>query len=606
MGRGIVMRGAVLLLAAVALFPGCRDGADGAAPERELYTVVARDFEFVEASRQSFHAKGLTRWPGRVTSRAISSQGVRLRTPGEISFEVRAEAGDRLRLSYVRAEPTEESSDEPADISIRVQSGHAVTTPAAVTDEWQQIEIDLTPVAGTVSEITINLRPGPGDVLIGQVLHLRRATVARPNVILYLEDTLRADHLGSYGYERPTDPHLARLAAEGVQFTRAFAASNWTRPAVSTLLTGLDPGDHGNTTEGGRIPDVASTLAELYGKAGYVTAAFVTNIHAGPWSGLDRGFDLHLDRKAFPRSSRDSSLTSGLINDALFEFLEQHDDELLFVYVHSTDPHEPYRSLSEDLFAVMAAGSPAAPPRLPDDRREQWSEWTLHYDGEVHHNDRSLRQLDEHLETLGLKQDTLLAFTSDHGEAFAEHERWGHRRTMHQEELGVPWVLRWPAALAGGVVLDEPVGHVDIGPTLLGLSGVPAPPAWRGRDLSALCRDAGDDGVLPAAPLLAWGGSGEGPVLACVVPPWKLVAVPGPDGEPVPVGLYNLELDPEELHDRLREDALRPVVDGLLDPLRDLVARHADSSGDSVPVEEALTGLDEDDLDWLRAMGYLK
>ena len=106
-------------------------------------------------------------------------------------------------------------------------------------------------------------------------------------------------------------------------------------------------------------------------------------------------------------------------------------------------------------------------------------------------------------------------------------------------------------------------------------------------------------------PLLIWGGSADGPVLAAVRPPWKLVAVPGADGEPLPVALYDLVADPEERHDLLRGSDARAVVDALLPPLRDLVARHARSSG-GVPPEEALSGLDEEDLDWLRAMGYLR
>lgn len=600
--------GRLLLLAATLILGACSERAEPAASERELYTVVERDLPW-----RSADDVGSELTPERVTRGSISSEGVRLASPGRAELVVNAQPGDRLRLRFVRAAPAE-GEPEPADVDIGLTLGEAGGRLGAgalawrAGETWQDVELDLSPLAGGEATLVLDAGPEPGEVLIGQVLQLRRASVAHPNVIFYLEDALRADHLGSYGYARPTDPHLARLGEEGVHFSQVFASSNWTRPAVSTLLTGLDPGDHGNTAEGGRIPDAAKTLAQVYADAGYLTAAFITNIHAGVWSGLERGFDLHFDRKAFPRSSRDSSLTSSLINDPLFAFLEEHRDELVFVYVHSTDPHGPYRSVSEDLFAVMDVDAPAdVPLRVPEIRREQWSEWTLNYDGEIHHNDRSLRALDEQLAALDLMRDTLFAFTSDHGEAFCEHDRWGHRNTMHQEEVGVPWVLRWPAGLVAGRVVNEPCSHLDMAPTLLALSGLPTPEGWRGRDLSALClgTDASLGSVPPTEPMLLWGGAEDGPQLACVLPPWKLVAVPGVDGEPLPVALYNLVEDPDERHDRLREASLRPVVEGLLDPLRDMVARHARSS-DVMPLEDALSGLDEDDLDWLRAMGYLK
>lgn len=608
----------LLLALTGAVWPGCGDGAGDAATQRDVYTVVARDLEWRLVPDVDVEATGGVGGvlPGaetvlplqRVARDAVSSDGVRLISPCQASFVLRVQAGDRLRLRFVRALPAE--GETGPELTLRDADGLLDTSALSwrASDDWQEVELDLAPLAGREARLQLSVGPEPGEVLIGQVLQLRRATVAHPNVILYVEDALRADHLGSYGYEQPTDPHLRQIAGDGVRFRQSFAAANWTRPAVSTLLTGLDAGDHGNTANGSRIPDAAVTLAEIYADAGYLTAAFVTNIHAGVWSGLERGFDLHYDMKAFPRSRRDSSLTSDLINELLLAFLERHRDELLFVYVHSTDPHEPYRSLPDDLFAVMDAGAPRrVPERVPKERGEQWSEWTLNYDGEIHHNDRSLRLLDQQLVALGLMQDTLLAFTSDHGEGFYEHGNWGHRQTLYQEEVAVPWVLRWPAALPAGRVVDEPAGHVDMAPTLLALSGLQRPANWRGRDLSGLCRDIGSRSgeVSAPRPLLIWGGTPDGPAVACVLPPWKLVAVPDEDGQPRPVSLHDLREDPHERRDRLNESELRPLVDELLASVRDYMDRHARASGGPSDAT-GLSGLDQEDLDWLREMGYLR
>jgi arylsulfatase A-like enzyme len=594
----------LLLSLAVLSGPGCRDAGQGAASEREVYTVVTREFDW----QRMPDASGLG--IERVSRNAVSSDGLAIASPGRVSFTLNARAGDRLRLRFVRASPGDGTAPSLAltDASGRLDSG---AMPWRVRDDWQEVELDLSPLAGVEARLELAVGPGSGEILVGQVLHLRRASVAHPNVILYVEDALRADRLGVYGYEQATDPHLRRLAGQGVRFLHGYAAANWTRPSVSTLLTGLDAAGHGNTADGGRIPEAAITLAQVYADAGYVTAAFVTNIHAGVWSGLERGFDLHYDMKAFPRSSRDSSLTSALINEPLTAFLEQHRDELLFVYVHSTDPHGPYRSTSDDLFAVLDAGAPRrVPEHVPEARVEQWSDWTLNYDGEIHHNDRSLARLDESLEALGLMRDTLFVFTSDHGEAFAEHGSWGHRVTLYQEEVSVPWILRWPAVLAAGRVAVQPAAHLDLPPTLLALAGIERPADWTGRDLSALCRAAPGQPAPAEAPrpMLIWGWTPTGPAVACVLPPWKLVAVPGADGEPLPVSLYNLAEDPGELSDRLREPELRSIVEALLDPVRDFMerhARHARAAGGASDVD-GLSGLDEDDLDWLREMGYLR
>ena len=574
---------------------------------------------------------------GRLERRGVARQGLALRAPGSVALSLPgAKPGDRLRFALAVA-----GSSAPVGVAIDDRDGdmpeqHMVCAPGAA---WTEHALELQPPSHGGTTLSFRVESAAAGaraqpvLLVGSVMRLERSAEARAPIVLYVEDTLRADHVTGAGYGHPTTPHLSQIEAQGASFTRAWAAANWTRPSVSSILTSLDPVAHGNQVHTRRVPESLVTLAEALSAQGYLTASFVTNPHAGAWSGLDQGFDAQGEPRAFGASDVTSTLTSDLIRDPIAAFLAEHADEQVFVFAHSFDPHAPYQPDGADVLKLMRDPAPRAglPPGNGGDRA-RFDEATLDYDAEVLHNDHALAALDATLAATGLRERTLLAFVSDHGEAFADHGQWEHRQSLHEEELRVPWVVRLPGTVTAGARIDAPVSLLDLAPTLLGLVGLVAPPDWTGRDLSALCRAGasgaaaapGSPGTPPArdaavegapqtaaprqAPIFADAVYNEPPrggirhEAAAVVWPWKLIATVDEHGTPSPEALFDLSADPAERADLLPRTDSAPQVAGLLAVIREHLER-----GPLRPAADAdAAGMDPELREWMRAMGYLR
>ena len=545
--------------------------------------------------------------PAKLVRAGVRRQGIALRAPGGVVLHVPAERGDRLRFALAVV-----GGDQPLDVVLAEASGRIPEQRFACTPggPWSEHALPLAespPDGGW--ELTFRAA-APADstavVLIGSPLLLRRSTSQPANLVLYVEDTLRADHLQTLGYPRPTDPHLVQVAAAGATFTRVWSSTNWTRPAVSSLLTGLDAVGHANRAIEWCVADGIVTLPEALADAGWVTASFVTNEHGGSWSGLDQGFDAQGDPAAFGSDAVTSTLTSSVIREPIARFLTEHADESLFVYAHSLDPHAPYEPDDQSLRDLAAAGIPPDVPAGSSDVVSRIAASVPQYDAEIRHNDTELGHLDATLAALGLADDTLVVFVADHGEAFFDHGQWEHRHSLHEEEVRVPWVLRWPARLPAGRRIDFPASLVDVAPTVLGLLGVRIPADWRGRDLSALCLDS--RARLPDSPLfidtldVPPSATRVGEV-ALVAWPDKLTADVAGDGTLTPSLLYKLDTDPQERQNLLPlGGAEHPRVRAMLDELRlrleagPVFSAGAARAADVSPQLEA----------WMRQMGYLR
>lgn len=516
--------------------------------------------------------------------------GVLLRSGGRLETRVDLAAPGRLRLALAAA-------GSPGPRQVVVQAGlERRELTLRPRDGWHELALERP--AGPC-ELSVALAPDVGgaaraSLFVAGPLVLQPAAEPRPPVLLYVEDTLRRDRLSLHGHHRDTDPTLVALAAAGVTFDQAHAASSWTRPSISTLLTSLDPPSHGNRSHHQRVGESVTTLAEAFADAGYLTASFVTNYHGGAWAGLDQGFDLASEPTAHGASALPSTLTSAAITPPLLAFLEEHADEQVFVHVHTLDPHAPYEPETPDVVALSpgSAATGSLPPRL-------------RYDAEVLHNDRQLARLDQALTRLDLGERSLLVFTSDHGEAFGDHGHDEHRQSLHVAELAVPWVLRWPDGLPAGLRVDAPVGHVDLAPTLAGLAAVPAPAEWMGRDLSPLLTGAG---TVADEPLLADllyesprdGRPGELAVIArqrdgAVL---KLLLDLDADQVPTPRALYRIDQDPLEEWDLLPDDAAAAA------PLTRWAAEALERGRARARTGDA-TAMDPATREWMRQLGYL-
>jgi arylsulfatase A-like enzyme len=306
------------------------------------------------------------------------------------------------------------------------------------------------------------------------------------DVLLVVLDTVRADHVSSYGYPRETTPNLDRLAAEGERFDEAWAQSPWTLPAMATILTGLPPHRHGAGWSAGSlfgiVPD-ARTLAARLSAAGYRTAAFVNVVWCSPeLSSLDRGFGRYDFRTSDEtnRGHRDARETT----DAATSWLRELGDEPFFLVVHYFDPHltydppEPYDTMFEpDAGPRVPRGFGSATEvfRLRDGRiqldRRRRESLIARYDGELRHTDEQFGRLREELERIGRWDETLVVVVSDHGEEFWDHGGFAHGHSHHRELLRVPLILRRPGGPAA-VVRGGRVRQLDIAPTVLDFAGV--------------------------------------------------------------------------------------------------------------------------------------
>lgn len=399
---------------------------------------------------------------------------------------------------------------------VSVRGAAAASLTVTVQEEGKAEEILETIAAGTRSVevelpgqghhlVRLALRSDGGGLLLGRprVISEARAIIpaiipaplkkpkARPNVIVYLVDTLRADHLGCYGYPKPVSPHLDRFAEGATLFETAIAQAPWTRPSVTSILTGLGPLEHGVRTLEDRLPDAADTLAEKLRAAGYRTAAFSTNLHVTADTGLAQGFD---DFFLSPQED------SAAVNRRVLAWLDGHLDghrgpergaEPFFLYIHTLDPHAPFTP-PPDLRRRFA---PAAPPQAGtvESLRRIYSvrgprrvariaEVAPLYDAEIAANDRSFGALLAALKERKLFEESLIVFVSDHGEALGEHQDFGHARSLYADQLDVPLVVKLPLQ-ARGERVSRLAQHVDLLPTVLAAAGLPPATGLPGADL---------------------------------------------------------------------------------------------------------------------------
>ncbi len=352
-----------------------------------------------------------------------------------------------------------------------------------------------------------------------------------PNVLLFLVDTLRADALGPYGNDVVETPAIDRFAREGTLFEWAFAQTPWTRPSVTSILTGLHPTVHGVERRGSVLPPGVEFLPEVLREHGYRTGFLATNPNVGSFFGYSRGFDdfieLYERRESGAVNPRELIARSDQVVDRAKEWLEGS-SKPFFLVVFVVDPHFPYDPPPD--FNRYVDRTPPASSQVPEgDPRHG-----LYY-GEVAFVDHCFGQLMEYLDERGLSERTISILTSDHGEEFFDHGQIGHGKALYDESLRVPLVLRWPGAIEAGRRIDSPVELVDLMPTLLELAQLPSPQIQDGRSLWEASEER-----APFLGSLKLDGQRKWSARAY---PWKLVV------DRHSVMLFDLASDPGELRD---------------------------------------------------------
>jgi arylsulfatase A-like enzyme len=297
------------------------------------------------------------------------------------------------------------------------------------------------------------------------------------NVILISMDTLRADHLGCYGYARDTTPHLDGFSKESVLFTQVIAQAPYTVSSHMSMLTSLYPSFHKvNLIRESTMNPKIETLAELLYNNGYRTWAIVGGGQMSSDYGLSEGFESYTE---FTSPHRD---VWRKIRE-IIGFIEKEKNNNFFVFFHSYKPHAPYNpippydTMFNPNYSGPISGSINQIEKINSGELEVTPKDIEHlialYDGDIREMDDQIVELFDYLKKEGLDKRTLIVFTSDHGEEFGEHGKVGmHSHTVYDELLLVPLILHLPEILRKGAVYDTQVQSVDILPTILNLAGI--------------------------------------------------------------------------------------------------------------------------------------
>ena len=424
-------------------------------------------------------------------------------------------------------------------------------------------------------------------------------------------DTLRADHLDAYGYERETSPSLTRLARDGALFENSYSQSSSTVPTHASLFTGRFPFQHGAYHVGLAVADDEVTLAELFSQAGYRTFAAVSSVRFRGKTGFDQGFDVFERFDGLEKNDRSAAVTTRVL-----EWIAADDGPWLG-FVHYFDPHQPYAP-PEPWRTRWHAGLPRPQPdgtsdylyffdgpdkKVPPD---VLAYLRALYDGEIRFLDVQLRRLFASLAPLAPEaggSGTLIVITSDHGEEFKEHGGLSHSRRLHEELVRVPLIFWWPERISAGTVVSRPVQTVDVLPTVLDLAAVPRPQGLAGRSRAAEILSPGHAPGEP--PDVRPAGD---PVLAQIAESrWALTAEL--DGgrfkyvarDDAPHRLFDLATDPGERRDLLheREEVATKLRALAVEIGVDAAARTRAPESRLEPVPEALR-------ERLREIGYVE
>jgi arylsulfatase A-like enzyme len=459
------------------------------------------------------------------------------------------------------------------------------------------------------------------------------AKPAARNVVFVLVDALRADHLGCYGYERETSPHLDALAADGTRFENAVSPAPWTLPTMGTIWTSLYPCVHGATKPSdlaqwmrdkktfrpaSSLHESRTTLAEVLSGAGFSTVAYVDGSYPGRVFGFAQGFD---------RFVEDQLRGIRLNAEALFYWLDRKRPEHFFVYLHVVEVHSPYSPPKVPLqFRGRKSAHARRVQRVLARERERYADFDFDPDyegpadgswdylGKLRAGDGTRRDL-EHVVALydrgiaytdfwigklvaglkkrGLYDDTVIIVTSDHGDEFFDHGRLEHGTSYYEEMMRVPLIVRVPGEGQGKVIRQQ-VGLIDIMPTVLDLVGVRHSLDLQGVSLRPLLDGAG------APERLMFAEASMVPALDAAVRTnhWKYIHWAGQRRQE----LYDLEADPRERHN-LCAERLEPCAPWAREVQRWREEMKQTKARLALPPPEPAV-IDERTRERLRALGY--
>jgi arylsulfatase A-like enzyme len=485
--------------------------------------VVGADFE-IESIRFTYLREHLATIPSGIGWQGLAEryhESIITRAPEHATFDLTLPENPWLDLSVGTLE------EQPVTFRVTAtRDGEAVVLGEQLVTEsnrWLPMPIDLAAFAG--QQVTLGLELDAdrdnalgfwGSPAVRNRLVAQAGTGDSPRgVILFVADTLRRDHLSTYGYERETSPVLTRLASEGALVRDAQSHAIWTKVSVPSIHTSLYPRTHTVQRFFDLLPHTATTLAEVYRDAGYATLGLSSNNFVGRATNLHQGYEEFHESTSLDGGGGFSKSTRPFV-DRLIPWIDAHRDGPFFVNIHITDPHSPYpgyapydtmwgddasratfQQLQDRISEVRPGafgGGPNGEPKTetfeaagvdPAQYLQQEMNW---YDGSIAGMDAEIGRLIESLDGMGLGDDVLFAFIADHGEEFLDHGGHFHLK-IYGENSNVPLLLWAPGRIEAGTVIDETLQSIDLMPTMLALSGLAAPEAAQGQSFLPLLEE---------------------------------------------------------------------------------------------------------------------
>lgn len=447
----------------------------------------------------------------------------------------------------------------------------------------------------------------------------------RPSIILVALDTLRADHLGCYGYSRNTSPNIDRFAEESILFEQAIAAAPWTTPSFASLFTGKHPAKHkaGVFSHGYILDERFTTLAEHASRHGLLTAAFTEGVAVRGPMGFARGFDIYSDGET-PESHRSGTAEETFRKAAAW--LEDYGHLPFFLFVHTYEPHAPYDvpapwidKFTDPEYEGPVQGCPEGAVTVEDKQHIR-----DRYDGCIAYTDHWVGWFMEQIDRLNLSENTVVVILSDHGEEFWEHGDFGHVSQIYDEVLHVPLIMRIPGDSYTPQRVERQIALTDVFATLLELLDISVSGNFDSQSLLPLVRaDAGSDysrdyvvSELCHADFSKMDGSGRPlefmlrsirwPNLKYIIGDKNWVFEHAGESDRAPVleeELYDLRNDPGEMDDLA--DSKRDEIRNARKTLSEFLRSQGVHDDRSPPSDEMIDTLSESDIQALQALGYL-
>jgi len=541
--------------------------------------------------------------PWGVRSECIAGEtrsGVYLKGRGSLSWPVNGEWHDgRLSFALAQVMPGRRTR-----VRLELLGGRRTQLLTEVElvggEPWRDFRVDVGEVGSAGARLELSVEQigddGRGGVVFWAAPVLWEPAPERLNVLILLEDALRADRMSTYGHHRATTPFKDAFFADGVRFDRCISQSTKTRFSCPSFMSSLRPfatGVWGIWNPNPRLDEAYVTMAEVFQSRGWATASFLQNANAGSVNGLAQGFERVVDN--IP--GRADAIYGGQALD----WIKNTNGRNFFGYLHVIDPHAPYQppESTRNWYEAILRGS--AGPKWSDPIWLESARRAL-YDGEVAANDIALPELIRTLEELDLLDDTLIVFIADHGEHLGEHDLWDHIPPSYMQVVHVPMLMRLPSSVAEPAVVDQPVQLVDLMPTVMDLADIDiAGLPLQGRSLLPLVKKG--DGETPLELAVVQEAMSylrpEDPknVGSLIWDRWHFL-----HSDKVPSVLFDFLADPGETQPLKPSKAFEDRAMTVLRELRSLDEDFRQAMGRS---SSAVVEIDLDSVSNLKALGYL-